>query len=715
MKSGTQNDLPLSLGRKFSALPLMLIVAALWGADGSVAVAQLEPGQRFNNFVKQQAAILRANDHSPSSTEEWAATRAKLRATLKSSWGVLPESSGPPEARNLGELQRNGYRIEKIAFQTMPEVWMTANAYVPNDDSSRKRPAVLCVHGHWFGAKQDPVVQSRCIGLVKLGFFVLCVDALGAGERSIDKKLGEYHGEMTGAMLLPPGTPLSGIQVYENMRAVDYMLSRREVDPDRVGITGASGGGNQSMYAGAFDERFKCVVPTCSVGNYQAYLSTACCMCEVVPGILRHSEEGNVLGLAANRGLMVTSATQDAFQFSVEQAKISVGRAQEIASLISSEGRAAVKHTIIESPHNYNKPMREAMYGWMTKHLKGEGDGSPIPEPEISPEEPESLRCFPGDTRPDDFVTLPKLASAEARRILRVRSETTDKQRLAVLADKKRETDQLRLAAGDREALAQVLGGMPDACPLNLQQNVSQDEKSIELLFDTEPGLEIIAKCDNASPTSPQNDQKILILVDIDHGADETFSSSIANELREKGFRVVAPELRATGRFAIAADKIGNAPDHNSAEWSLWIGRPLLGQWVWDIHRTLDAIQLQQKSLPSSITIVGIGSSSMIAIAAAALDTRLSAVKTVGGLASYVSDRPYRGQRLGILVPGLLREVGDVGHVAAMIAPRPLVVEGAVKATGDALSTTEIEAAMKYCRDVYVLHGTNEHLTIHGK
>ena len=494
MTSGTQIDLGLFSGRGFCPLQLMLIVAALLGADGSVAVAQLEPDQRFNNFVKQQAAILRANDHSPSSTEEWAATRAKLRATLKSSWGVLPESSGPPEARNFGELQREGYRIEKIAIQTMPEIWMTANAYVPKNDSSRKYPAVLCVHGHWSGAKQDPVVQSRCIGLVKLGFFVLCVDALGAGERAIDTKLGEYHGEMTGAMLLPLGTPLSGIQVYENMRAVDYLLSRREVDPDRVGITGASGGGNQSMYAGAFDERFKCVVPTCSVGNYQAYLSAACCMCEVVPGILRHSEEGNVLGLAANRGLMVTSATQDAFQFSVEQAKISVGRAQEIASLISSEGRAAVKHTIIESPHNYNKPMREAMYGWMTKHLKGEGDGSPIPEPEISPEEPESLRCFPGDTRPDDFVTLPKFAGAEAQRILGARNETIDKQRLAVLSDKKRETEQLRLIADDREALAQVLGGMPDACPLNLQQNVSQDEKSIELLFDTEPGLEIIAK-----------------------------------------------------------------------------------------------------------------------------------------------------------------------------------------------------------------------------
>ncbi len=84
---------------------------------------------------------------------------------------------------------------------------MTANLWIPNSPDTNsggvaaKRPAVLCVHGHWKGAKQDPVVQSRCIGLVKLGFLVMCVDAFGAGERAIGEELGEYHGEMTGAML----------------------------------------------------------------------------------------------------------------------------------------------------------------------------------------------------------------------------------------------------------------------------------------------------------------------------------------------------------------------------------------------------------------------------------------------------------------------------------------------------------------------------------
>ncbi|MFM7870006.1 MAG: prolyl oligopeptidase family serine peptidase, partial [Planctomycetaceae bacterium] len=101
--------------------------------------------------------------------------------------------------------------------------------------------------------------------------FVLAVDAFGAGERAIGKQLGEYHGEMTAATLFPVGRPLSGIQVYENGRAVDYLISRPEVDAQRIGITGASGGGNQSMYAGAWDERFKAVAPVCSVGTYQAY------------------------------------------------------------------------------------------------------------------------------------------------------------------------------------------------------------------------------------------------------------------------------------------------------------------------------------------------------------------------------------------------------------------------------------------------------------
>ena len=636
----------------------------------------------FQAFVQKQALTLRADDRPSTTIEEWNLRRSALRADLLKAWGAFPESACELEPRQLGTIQRDGYRVEKIVFQTRPGVWMTANAYVPDQPKGR-RPAILHVHGHWAGAKQDPVVQSRCIGCVKLGFFVLSVDAFGAGERGVGKALGEYHGEMTAATLLPVGLPLSGLQVYENMRAVDYLRTRAEVDPDRIGITGASGGGNQSMYAGAFDERFRCVVPTCSVGTYQSYLSAACCMCEVVPGAMRFTEEGDILSLTARRGLMVTSATQDAFQFSVGEARKSLARVDAIARLFKDTD---FKHTIIESPHNYNQPMREAMYGWMTKHLKGEGDGSPLADPVIQTEPPESLRCYPGDSRPDDFVTIPRFANAEAQRLAQRRS----------VPGRREEWD--KSLAQKKQTLVDLLGGWPKASPLLIEVQSSGDEKSETLEFESEPGLRISARRD-----LPQKPGRLAILLDIDQGAEKSWSSDLAGRLRRDGWAVVIPELRATGSYADPRDKIGNAPDHNTAEWSLWIGRPLLGQWVWDVRRTLDAIADRDGSLPHDILAVGTGSSGLIALSSAALDERITRVQTIASLASFVTDQPYRNTRLGLMVPGILRDFGDVADIAALVAPRPVTMTGGLTGTGKALDSESLAKEFATTKRVYEL------------
>jgi len=136
---------------------------------------------------------MRARDEAPSTLAEWQERKTELRSRLEAAWGGFPLEHPDLEPRVIETLDREGYRIEKIVFQTLPDVWMTANAYVP--EGTGRFPAVLCVHGHWAGAKQDPHVQARCVGLAKLGFFVLAVDALGAGERGLGKQLGEYHGK----------------------------------------------------------------------------------------------------------------------------------------------------------------------------------------------------------------------------------------------------------------------------------------------------------------------------------------------------------------------------------------------------------------------------------------------------------------------------------------------------------------------------------------
>ena len=675
------------------SLPVLLAVALVFVPNGSAADPPPPPGKEFLAFIKKQASDLRANDKPPATKDEWLTRKDALRKNLLAAWGGFPAEKCPLNPQAHGELKGDGYRVEKVTFQTRPGVRMTANLYLP--DKKGKRPAILQVHGHWKGAKQDPVVQSRCIGAAKLGFVVLCVDAFGAGERGIGTALGEYHGEMTAATLLPVGLPLSGLQVYENMRAVDYLLTRPEVDGDRLGITGASGGGNQTMYAGAFDERFKCVVPVCSVGNYQAYLGAACCMCEVVPGALKFTEESGLLAMVAPRALMVVSATRDAFQFSVGEAKKSIAAAEPVFKLY--EKPDDIRHAVFESPHDYSKAMRETMYGWMTLHLKGEGDGSPIEEPEFKTENPEDLRCYPGDTRPKDFVTLPKFAAAEAKKLLAAKPEAVD-------------------AEKGRAALEKVLGGFPAVKPV--QKPVDQSDGAIVTELSSEPGVALNttirfdrnAKCGGPQPIA------VILSADGDASASRR---ALEKAAVDAGWLTATFDLRATGSLALPTDKIGRAPDHNTAEWGLWVGRPLVGQWVFDVRQLLHLFPPGQDErgnpVRQEIVVIGEGPAGLVALCAAATDKRITKAAAVGTLASYVSDGPYINQRLGLMAPGILREVGDVGHIAALAAPKRIVIAGGVSGGGKPLSGEQLREAYRPASRVWDLMKAPKELVIEEK
>ena len=654
----------------------------------------VEPPLQFLQFMKARAAQLRAADTPPADLEQWQSRKQQLRQNLLKSWGGFPAEPCELNPKILGELKRDGYRIEKVVFQTRPGIWMTANAYIPDGDG--KRAAVLNVHGHWKGAKQDPVVQSRCIGLAKLGFFVLAVDAFGAGERGLTKKLGEYHGEMVAATLLPVGLPLSGLQVYENMRAVDYLLTRPEVDGSRLGITGASGGGNQTMYAGAFDERFKAVVPVCSVGTYQSYIGAACCMCEVVPSALTYTEESGLLALVAPRALMVINATRDGFQFSVGEAQKSIAAAQHVFRMYGKAGN--ISHDIFESPHDYGKAMRESMYGWMTLHLKGEGLGNPIPEPEIKPEDPETLRCYPGDTRPDDFMTLPQFAAAAGRQLNARREQ--DKLEHREHWDATAERLQHALTST-------VLGNWPQRIDAKLQVSKTQTGDKTLFTLETEPGIEVTA----THMAGTRKEGRLAIILDL-AGAEHAEASPIVKNLAEQGWDRLLITVRGSGQYAVAGDKVMRSPDHNSCEWSLWTGRPLLGQWIWDVRRMIDGLTEAQPAMLAKPTLIGIGSAGVIALGAAIYTKKISNVVLVDTLTSYVSEQPYEQQWMGIMAPRILRDVGDIAQLAAMVAPRKLVVVGGVDGAGTALKADALEQSFAFSRKIYGLLEAEANFTL---
>jgi dienelactone hydrolase len=658
--------------------------------------------QAFDKFIQSIGLALHAKDLPPANRREWEQRRVKLRQAMLAAMGPVPEKPCSLEPQFQGVLKREGYRIEKLIFQSRSDVWVTANAYVPElrsltqPGSPRRLPAVLVVHGHWALARRDPVVQARCLGLVKLGFFVLAIDAFGSGERYTQPGPGTYHGALYGSTLWLVGQTLLGMQVYDNRRAVDYLLTRREIDGERIGITGASGGGNQTMYAGALDERLKAVVPVCSVGTYQAYLQAACCVCEVLPGALRFTEEGEVLGLVAPRALLVINASRDAIQFSPAEAKKSVDRARQIFKTYGADDH--LDHRIFDSPHAYNQPMREAMYGWMTHWLKHQGEGQPIPEPVLELEKPEDLSCLPSGSvgRPTPFLYPPTFAEREGRTLLqRFTSHPPDH------AEEWEST-----AAYIRGQLRdKVFGGFPKA-----SRPVARFGKSklvnrlptTALQLEPEPGLPMHVLLQ--SKPGIEGRQAVCILLHLG-GNGQALKHPLAKTLTDRKWFVVAPELRATGDMKPADDAIRDAADHNSAEHALWIGRPLLGQWVFDVSCLLEWLAIQPGLDQRRIAVAGLGPAGIVALCLGGLlEGKITAAAAIGAPVTYITDQAYGSfMRMGLLAPGILR-LGDIPQLAALTAPRRLAITEGRTPQGKLVRQKELQTAYAFTRQIFRLY-----------
>jgi len=632
------------------------------------------PAEHLSTWFLDNWARLRGSDSPPATREEARRRAREIRKRIREAeQDALPAKKCPLDPQVLGVLERDGYRVERLIFQTRPGCYATSTVYVPTGLKGRI-PAVLNVHGHWAGARRDPVVQSRCIGLAKLGFVTLTLDAWGAGERGTQQGRNEYHGGLLGASLWPVGTPLHGLQLWDNIRALDYLQTRPEVEGKRLGCTGASGGGNQTTYLSAFDERVRCAVPVCSVGTYRDYLKIACCVDEVLLGGLTFAEEGDLLGIVAPRPLMVITASRDAYHFGPVSSGEAVDRARGYFRAHSAEDH--LRQVIFESGHDYNRPMREAMYGWMTRWLKEEGDGSPIPEPAFRTDDPEALRCFAPESRPAKIMTTVRWVQEHAARLagapkLPSRPSAWDGER------RRR-----------KEALAEVLWPR--------SPHVRSTPALDGLTLIPEPGVRIpLALLPYGGQRAGPETAAILLHP---RGRRAALETALARTLSLGGVLVYAPELRGCDELTLAGQALGNdIPDHNIVEWSLWIGRPLLGQWVRD---ALDLRGALSRQGVERFVVAGWREGGLAAILAAALDDEIRGVAALEPPATFVSDVAPHQVRMVAFQPDLLT-IGDVPHLAALSAPRPVLLADPVRLDGMSVPRSELDALYAWPRSVY--------------
>jgi hypothetical protein len=325
------------------------------------------------------------------SREEWERYAARLRRRILLSSGLLPLPERTPlNTKIFDRIEHPDYTVEKVHFEAWPGYLVTGNLYRPV--GSGPFPAVVSPHGHWEkGRLEDSErgsVPGRGITLARMGIVTFNYDMIGyVDSRQFDHNWGGEREKLWG---LHP----FAMQLWASIRAVDFIETLPEVDRERIGCTGASGGGTQTFVLMAVDPRIKAAAPV----NMISSTMQGGCLCENAP-ILRLDNSNMEIGaLMAPRPLLLVSATGD---WTRETPRVEYPAIRSIYALYEAEDR--IESVQIDAGHNYNQPSREAVYRFFGKWLLNRDDMADYTEPPFTVEEPERLRVFPGDKAPENY------------------------------------------------------------------------------------------------------------------------------------------------------------------------------------------------------------------------------------------------------------------------------------------------------------------------
>ncbi len=647
-----------------------------------------------------------------SSAADWEGHCRAVRTRFRAALGPMPERT-PLNPRVTGVLERDGYVVEKLLIESQPGLFVTANLYRPKQVRTPV-PAILNPVGHWANSKAQDVVQARGIGLARKGYVALIFDPVGQGERSQfwDAKAGanpmpastSQHSAACNPCFLI-GQTVINFMVWDGVRMLDYLETRPEVDAGRIGCTGASGGGTHTMFMAAYDERIRAAVPVCSTSTYERMLAEGRIgePCQDPAGTYRDDlDMADLLMCAAPAAVRVVAATYDFFPL-VGAREVALDLKDCYAALSIPE-RADLAE--VPSHHDYNRPMREAMYAWFNRWLGNEGvDATEAP---FEPEPPERLWCTETG---QVFTSLggETVLSLNRARVRRLTAQSPS------LADRG-EAEAHRACV--RAAVPEVLnyaGGKAHS-PAKALDRASLEGLTVEqVAFETAPDLPVPGLVFIPSGRGPH--PALLFLHD--RGKDvEAGPEGLAQALARAGCLVMAVDLRGRGETAwrrrspIEADDLGLLGDESMLAYVCY----LLGEWaltqrVADTVRALDFLAGRPEVDPGRLGLVGRGGGALVAWHAAALDGRVKGVAAYETLASYRSiveaDRcahPVSG-----FVPGVLLRY-DLPDLVGALAPARVFVANPAGAAGETLSPEMADAAYARTRRMYGLLGGSLHV-----
>lgn len=589
----------------------------------------------MNQIAQRQLDRREAAVRAIHTVDEARARQQMVRSKILELIGGLPDYDGPLNARVTGKIEKPHYVIEKVIFESLPQYFVTANLYRPRERG--KYPGVLAPLGHWTEGK--PGMQQIAANLASKGFVVLAYDPVGQGERqqAYDRRWRTSLGGgstdqhiLAGAQSLLAGESFARYRIWDAKRALDYLLSRPEVEMDKIGCTGCSGGGTLTTYISALDPRIKVAAPACYMNTFR-YLFTGPTgdSEQSIPGFLAAGLDiADYIELFAPKPWLIVSTAGDFFP--IDGARSAYQEASDWYSLYGAKDKIA--WTIGHGGHGTPLEDREAIYGWMIRWLK-DGHGS-------AKEEPVEL------TPPFDLWAT-ESGQVEGRDLYEIIRESF----------RKKQSER-----GTSEMLADIRkwAALPgSAASRVLMQTKGADFNTEVLAIESEPGLEISAML--YTPRAAGRKPAVLLI-------DE--SSALAHRMAEAGDVVLSLSPRgvpAGNSRALIGDWLTNTR-------AMLIGRDLAGMRTGDIICGVDLLAARPDVNAEAIRGAARGVEGTWLLMAAALDPRISRIwldRTPYSLRAAL-DNPLSRDLHDAIVPDFALH-WDFADLVRAVAPRTVI------------------------------------------
>ena len=616
---------------RFASISLIMFSSFLIQACGQrkgipsgdeLAVVAHSPDAKFyetmiNDFIMGVAREQYSRRHNSvenlMNAEELHHRQKYLRECFLKMIGGLPERT-PLNARVVGKLDRGDIWIEKILFESLPKFYVTGLLYLPKKRTGPV-PGIFSPCGHSKNGKAFETYQTFHASLARRGFAVLTIDPLGQGERSqcYDPKTKKFPMELAcpehgyvGNPLYLLGDNLARYLIWDGIRSIDYLQTRPEVDHNKIGVTGQSGGGTLTAYISALDNRVKVSMPICYITSlYWRMGNRATADPEWDPEqdlfetLLNGVDHAELLTLFAPKPLQIGSAQQDFFP--IEGTRATYEEVQRIYELMDAE--AKLNKVEVNDKHNLSPGLRQAAYQWFDRWLLNETENSK--ESSVALEDEKNLFCT------ESGQVLDSLGGETV--------QSLNRQRLAKLLYRvptiHSKDDLTKFQDRLRRDIHEVLNdSMEPQSRVALETSGALDRQGYtmeKLIYETEPRVRVptlLFKSKSLRSKAPV----VLYLNELGK-AVEAQKGGLLERLTEIGFVVCAIDPRGLGETQYKVETKVNyfhpslGVEENLVYNSFLTGKPMLAMRIKDSLRAVDLLSQRPEVETSKIYVLGVG------------------------------------------------------------------------------------------------------------